>query len=416
MRLTFGSLAVVTGACSVLTAAAFSQPTFSTPPTFVDLGDVGIGATIQSPVANMPQGLRVWYRFRLLDPVEPFNTWLDIDTATPGGICNTYVALYDTYQNRLAIDDESGGGNGGTCSSAAAMSFGSGSARRLTILPDGGFGGRVSTGVFGTTLEPGVYWIGVAAGPSTFPDPNPNWDSTTSSTLSGGVSVKITTGRKPDSQWNERYQGEDAGTTPGTASVPDGVGPLETILTAFSSGSRDMFKIQVCNPAAFAVTMESTMNGGGTYQSRLFLFDANGRGVAGINGTASGTNTRLTLPSGVTIPAGIYYLAVSNNCAGSNGYSAVPYDASRQQIWDFSVIANQSIAPNGPGAANPILFWGRQQSCTSDGAHWVKLSLSGVCYARTGACSGIDFNNNTVFPEDQDVIDFFNVLAGGTCP
>ncbi len=30
-------------------------------------------------------------------------------------------------------------------------------------------------------------------------------------------------------------------------------------------------------------------------------------------------------------------------------------------------------------------------------------------------CNDIDFNNNTVFPEDQDVVDFFNVLAGGTC-
>jgi hypothetical protein len=30
-------------------------------------------------------------------------------------------------------------------------------------------------------------------------------------------------------------------------------------------------------------------------------------------------------------------------------------------------------------------------------------------------CSDVDFNNNGVFPEDQDVIDFFSVLAGGTC-
>jgi hypothetical protein len=28
----------------------------------------------------------------------------------------------------------------------------------------------------------------------------------------------------------------------------------------------------------------------------------------------------------------------------------------------------------------------------------------------------IDFNNNGVFPEDQDVVDFFNVLAGAECP
>ncbi|HLP84816.1 MAG TPA: lectin-like protein [Phycisphaerales bacterium] len=31
-------------------------------------------------------------------------------------------------------------------------------------------------------------------------------------------------------------------------------------------------------------------------------------------------------------------------------------------------------------------------------------------------CDDIDFNNNGVFPEDQDVIDFFTVLAGGDCP
>jgi hypothetical protein len=30
-------------------------------------------------------------------------------------------------------------------------------------------------------------------------------------------------------------------------------------------------------------------------------------------------------------------------------------------------------------------------------------------------CGDIDFNNNGVYPEDQDIIDFFNVLAGGTC-
>jgi formylglycine-generating enzyme required for sulfatase activity len=31
-------------------------------------------------------------------------------------------------------------------------------------------------------------------------------------------------------------------------------------------------------------------------------------------------------------------------------------------------------------------------------------------------CQGVDFNNNGVFPEDQDVVDFLNVLAGGACP
>ncbi|HLP85328.1 MAG TPA: hypothetical protein VK157_13345 [Phycisphaerales bacterium] len=35
--------------------------------------------------------------------------------------------------------------------------------------------------------------------------------------------------------------------------------------------------------------------------------------------------------------------------------------------------------------------------------------------AECATCSCIDFNANTVFPEDQDVIDFFTVLAGGDC-
>jgi hypothetical protein len=34
----------------------------------------------------------------------------------------------------------------------------------------------------------------------------------------------------------------------------------------------------------------------------------------------------------------------------------------------------------------------------------------------TSDCVGIDFNGNGVFPEDQDVIDYFAVLAGAICP
>ena len=34
----------------------------------------------------------------------------------------------------------------------------------------------------------------------------------------------------------------------------------------------------------------------------------------------------------------------------------------------------------------------------------------------SGDCVGIDFNGNGVFPEDQDVIDYFAVLAGASCP
>ncbi|MFY7896166.1 MAG: hypothetical protein ACOVP8_08030, partial [Phycisphaerales bacterium] len=41
--------------------------------------------------------------------------------------------------------------------------------------------------------------------------------------------------------------------------------------------------------------------------------------------------------------------------------------------------------------------------------------LAGAPCSAGNTCNDIDFNNNQVFPEDQDVIDFFIVLAGGAC-
>ncbi len=43
------------------------------------------------------------------------------------------------------------------------------------------------------------------------------------------------------------------------------------------------------------------------------------------------------------------------------------------------------------------------------------LSTSQAVTVNVTICDSIDFNNNTVFPEEQDVIDFFSVLAGGPC-
>ncbi len=48
-----------------------------------------------------------------------------------------------------------------------------------------------------------------------------------------------------------------------------------------------------------------------------------------------------------------------------------------------------------------------------DVVDYLDVLAGGVC--PTGTCNDIDFNNNGVFPEDQDVVDFFNILAGGTC-
>ncbi len=47
-----------------------------------------------------------------------------------------------------------------------------------------------------------------------------------------------------------------------------------------------------------------------------------------------------------------------------------------------------------------------------DIADFLSVLAGGDC----PTCNDIDFNNNSVFPEDQDIVDFFNVLAGGDCP
>ncbi len=51
-----------------------------------------------------------------------------------------------------------------------------------------------------------------------------------------------------------------------------------------------------------------------------------------------------------------------------------------------------------------------QGTCNGATSDTVTITVSATC------CDSIDFNNNGVFPEDQDITDFFDTLAGGTCP
>lgn len=54
--------------------------------------------------------------------------------------------------------------------------------------------------------------------------------------------------------------------------------------------------------------------------------------------------------------------------------------------------------------------------CNNDGSPVLANGQpEGVC-GSTGFCDSIDFNRNGVYPEEQDVTDFVNVVAGGACP
>ena len=105
----------------------------------------------------------------------------------------------------------------------------------------------------------------------------------------------------------------EAGNLPATAQVPAGAGALTQIdgnindpAEAQGPGNdRDMYLIQIDNPAAFTATTV----GGTTLDTQLFLFTQGGLGVAFDDDTAAATQSAL---SGTFVPGpGLYYIAVS---------------------------------------------------------------------------------------------------------
>jgi hypothetical protein len=82
---------------------------------------------------------------------------------------------------------------------------------------------------------------------------------------------------------------------------------------------------------------------------------------------------------------------------------------------DYSNISNQIIG--GIDSGSEFFQGNLGESSTLDltavpGTQYVVISGAGG----PAGCDDIDFNNDEVFPDDQDVVDFFNVLAGADCP
>ncbi len=279
----------------------------------------------------------------------------------------------------------------------------------------------MSEGFHGQTLNAGVYWVAVVGFNADFSqDPNPTWQISTNSLTAGTVRLRVATGQVPSTFWNERHRGGDAGDMPGNAQVVEGNGPLTTIVTTYLPAGRDMFKIRVCDGASFQAVAQITTGGGGTYRSRLFLFDATGRGILAINNANANTDTTLKMPIGSPpLPAGDYYLAVSSYCGGLTGYgAAVPYGPTDQILWDFAVNGNNvCLPPSGPDAASPMAYWGRQSDCESSvGTYYVRLALTGACHIPISSnCLG-DMNLSGVVNGADVQLFVDKLLSGGTCP
>jgi hypothetical protein len=116
------------------------------------------------------------------------------------------------------------------------------------------------------------------------------------------------------------------------------------------------------------------------------------------NGRLTGLQTQtLTINQPSNADFGFYKLVVTNPCGvRTNGEAAYYGDPAACNDIDFN---NNGVFPED---ADVIDFF--------------SVLAGADCPNQITQCDPIDFNNNGVFPEDQDVVDFFNVLAGGACP
>ncbi|MBL8878678.1 MAG: PEP-CTERM sorting domain-containing protein [Phycisphaerales bacterium] len=164
--------------------------------------------------------------------------------------------------------------------------------------------------------------------------------------------------------WDETTNGGgDAGDLPATAQVTTGAGPLSTITGSITSEHADMYKILICDEGRFSATTV----GGASWDTELFLFDANGAGVTFSDDSAS--TTQSTLTSNFVVANGVYFLAVSR-------YDRDPVNAAGAEIWADTPFATER-APDGPGAGNPIPA-GWNSTATTAGNY--SIALTGACF------------------------------------
>ncbi len=392
------------------------------PPNVIDMGDIGIGVTKSTVSVPLVAGQNVWYKFRLTSPITP-KTWLNIDTvrslAPDGSALNVEIGMYNVWSYLVAWDDYSGGGTSLDKSYGAALTFGGGSGQRLGEDTTGWFGSRIDTGWnpeagWRPYIGEGTFYVCIVGYNGDFSlSPNPNWQVPSNFTGTGTVRLRIRTGEVPATQHNEAFDGYDTGYSTSVAHSPHGAGPLTSILGSFNPGECDVYKIHICDPASFQVVATPTLQWGYLYGARMYLFDSTGRGVVGINNTINVTDTTLGIPPNVQISEGDYYLAVTSNCGGIDGYQAVPYDVNGQALWDFgnSSSWNKWLPPNGTGKTNPMYIPGRQGDCISNSNFYcVRLALSGVCYPQESCPADFDHSG---FVDTDDFTAFINAFESG---
>ncbi|MBA3725710.1 MAG: PPC domain-containing protein [Armatimonadetes bacterium] len=124
-----------------------------------------------------------------------------------------------------------------------------------------------------------------------------------------------------------------------------GSGPLNMIVGSISgSNDVDTFCIMIDNPAAFSASLVGSVN----FDTQLFLFKADGIGVAFNDDEPNGTGVWSALSSTFVTEPGIYYISISRWDADARSTGG--------DIW-LDEPFNTERAPDGPGAGSPLSSW-----------------------------------------------------------
>lgn len=187
----------------------------------------------------------------------------------------------------------------------------------------------------------------------------------------------------PAHPWDEAIDGGgDAGELPGTAQTVSGEGPVDVIRGTLPVNDVDMFEIEICNAAAFSATTV----GGSDFDTQLWLFDRDGRGLA-FNDDA--LDTFQSALSGQFVPGnGRYMLAIS-------GYDRDAISADGLAMWADAPFDTER-SPDGPGAMGVVGSWSG-----SGGGGTYSIRLQGACRVSSGGgcVADVDDGSGTGTPD-----------------
>ncbi|HLP83303.1 MAG TPA: hypothetical protein VK157_03050 [Phycisphaerales bacterium] len=393
----------------VLSAALLATAAFAQPVDFADLGAFAAPLSPPSQISGtafslggrfIPEELTVkWYRFTITEELSA-PAFLQVTTTASTGFAvpgNVSLAFYDATGNLVATEF------GGV---SAGLSFGS------TIAGPRSNGGPY--GRDGATLAAGEYYVAVAAGGAgNVTAGATNWDVTTNASLTLDLNNIFTSYAVTLAL---SFGNSDPRSTTGPAN--DTCANAEVVTDGqFWIGSNDLANADA-DFACFQPRPDEVL------RDVWFSFTPTVSGVA----TAS---SNVQDVSAAVLPALARYEGCGQPSVQCGQIFVENGNPGTRLVFDAIAGQRYLIALGGfQGSTGPINFTvnvAPSVGCDSidfnnntvfpedqDVIDFFSVLAGGECSAGN-TCNDIDFNNNTVFPEDQDVIDFFNVLAGGEC-